>query len=165
MRVEPHRLSTWMRCRRLRDRRDKDNDVHMGAVAIDRQTSDSPLLWHLQEECSKCMQSGDWDGVGALTGAIMALSKGKGKGKGLAGKGPGVQRPDWRPRLDSTCQKGGGKKGDAFDGYCHYCNGYGHRKSQCRLLDQEMAAKGKGKGRGKGKGKDKGKGLYCVFVA
>ena len=28
-------------------RRDKDNDAHMGAIAVDRQTPESPLLWHL----------------------------------------------------------------------------------------------------------------------
>ncbi len=44
-------------------RRDKDNDVHTGAVAVDRCTPEPPLLWHLQEECAKRAQSGVWGGV------------------------------------------------------------------------------------------------------
>ena len=87
-----------------------------------------------------------------MNGAIVVLTKGKGKGKGAA-KG------------DSRAMKGfhsksAGKGGEAFDGYCHHCGGYGHRKAQCKHLDLEMAAKGKGKGKGKGRDKGKGKGLY-----
>ena len=65
----------------------KDMDVSMGAVAVDRQASEQPLLWHLQGEIAKCAQAGDWDAVGAISGAIMALTKGKVKGKGQFGKG------------------------------------------------------------------------------
>ena len=50
--------------------------------------------------------------------------------------------------------KGGSKGGKAerFDGYCDFCGGYGHKKSQCRKLDAYMQNKG-----GKGYGKDSGK--------
>jgi hypothetical protein len=113
-------------------RPDKDTDVHMGAVAVDRQTAESPLLWHLQEECAKCVQAGGWGGVGAITGAVAALTKGKGKGKGAVRKGAG-----WGAGAGHKGEtpKGSGKKNETFDGYCHYCNGFGHRKSQCKLLD------------------------------
>ena len=57
---------------------------------------------------------------------------------------PGPCRSD-RRAPEAGYQKGAGKKGEGFDGYCHYCNKHGHPKSQCRLLDQEMAAKGGGK--------------------
>jgi hypothetical protein len=148
----------------------KDMDVHMGALAVEKQTSDAadqqasgrdPLLWSLQAEAAKCAAAGDWDGAGAISGAIFALSKGKGKGKGKSG-GKG---PSWPTAAGykgggkgggksfDQGNKGGGKGNDFFDGYCHHCNGYGHRKSQCKTLDREMASKG-------GKGKSKGKGLY-----
>ncbi len=52
----------------------------------------------------------------------------------------------------ATIPKGSGEKSETFDGCCHHCSGYGHRKSQRKLLDQEMSTKGKGKGKGEGRG-------------
>ena len=63
-------------------RRSKDIDVHMGELAVYDKDAKSPLRWQLQEECSKCAQAGDWDGVGMLSGALVALVNDKSKGKG-----------------------------------------------------------------------------------
>jgi hypothetical protein len=138
-------------------------DMEVGELAQEETASVAPsssgsLLWSLQSELGRCSVEGDWDAVGALTGAIYALSKGKGKGKsggkggkgvkgGYGGKG-GYQGDYGKGSYHDS--KGGGK--GTFDGICHHCNAYGHRKSQCRKLDQELAARGKGGGK-KGGGK------------
>ena len=131
-------------------KRDAGGDIVMGEVVkailaqTDRGAEDSESvdsspagLWALHEQYAQ------------VAGALQALAKGKGKGRG---KGP--------PAASSTGgTKGSGKAGgksngkgdDFFDGNCHHCGKYGHRKIACRLLDREMAAKradGKGKGRG-----------------
>ena len=131
-------------------KRDAGGDIVMGEVAkailaqTDRGAEDSESvdsspagLWALHEQYAQ------------VAGALQALAKGKGKGRG---KGP--------PAASSTGgTKGSGKAGgksngkgdDFFDGNCHHCGKYGHRKIACRQLDREVAAKradGKGKGRG-----------------
>ncbi len=115
------------------------------------------MLWQFEER-AKCAQAGDWGGVGAVAVAIVALTKGNGKGKRVSGRGPrggagAGHKVDGRAvGATYSNSKGSGKKGEVFDGYCHHCNGYGHRKSQSRLLDQEIAAEGKGEGKSRGKG-------------
>ncbi len=56
----------------------------------------------------------------------------------------------------------GGKGPDAsyeFNGLCHHCGIWGHRRSECRRLGTEMTKKGGGKGeKGGGGGKKGGKG-------
>ena len=161
-------------------RKEKDGDVHMGALsaeASEEPTAPSPssgqdaLIWHLQAEVEKHQQSGDWAGLGAAALALQAISKGKGKGKGgfpgkgwgkgpwggdgfgaAGGKGPqSWQQTPWNGGGGGG-KSGGGGKGDFFDGLCNHCGKYGHRKMQCRQLDQEMGAVRAAKGKGKGKG-------------
>ena len=43
-----------------------------------------------------------------------------------------------------------GGKDSGVDSYCHYCSGYGHRKAQCKLLDQQRKSKCRGNGAGVG---------------
>ena len=77
----------------------------------------------------------------AITSTLHAVMKGKGKGKGSAMGG----RPAGPPGAASP--KGFGGKGSSqkgqgpvkFDGTCNHCGKYGHRKSECRALDAEMA--------------------------
>jgi hypothetical protein len=154
-------------------------DMDIGALAQEEPTpslapsSGDSLLWSLQSELGRCSVEGDWDSVNALSGAIYAL-KGKGKGKGQKGGGKG----SWNGKgghskgygknggydtgkggtddgKNGEHYKGGGKNGGTFDGYCNYCSGYGHRKSQCKKLDADLA-------KGGGKGKKGGKGMYFV---
>ena len=74
---------------------------------------ESSLLWHLQRECAKLADGGDWDGVNVVNGAIMTLAKAEGKGKGAA-KGDS--------RAKGMSPKSSGKGGDWFD-----CGAYDHR--------------------------------------
>ena len=62
---------------------------------------------------------------------------------------------EWKEKELDTLE-GSGK---GFNGTCNHCGKYGHKKSECWTLDQEMKGKGKGKGTYKGgeKGKSKGK--------
>ena len=50
--------------------------------------------------------------------------------------------------------KGGGRQG-TFQGYCGYCNLWGHKRADCRKRIADLAKGGKGKdGKGKEGGKD-----------
>jgi hypothetical protein len=131
-----------------------------------RPASESSVIWSLQSELARCSSVGDWDSLNAISGAIYALSKGKGKGKSggkgnKGGKGSyggkGGYQGDYGKGNFFTDKGGDGKSGGKgiFDGTCNHCGAYGHRKSQCRKLDQELAARGKGGGK-----KGGGKGLY-----
>jgi hypothetical protein len=143
-------------------------DMEVGAVlrqedgdSSEAVSSDS-VVWSLQSELGRRSAAGDWDAVNALTGALFALGKGKGKSKGggKSGSNKGASKGNfggYGKGFEASGFKGKGKgadggKGEAknFDGYCNYCWKYGHRKSECRMLDAEMAKKGKGKGKGKG---------------
>ena len=53
--------------------------------------------------------------------------------------------------------RAGGKGGGKFWGNCHHCGKPGHRISECRLKDEQMAKMRKGEGQG-GKGDRKGTG-------
>ena len=59
---------------------------------------------------------------------------------------------------DALTLKGGGKGGagkGTFEGYCGHCWIWGHKRSECRKLTAELAAKGKGKKGEEPKGKGK----------
>ena len=67
------------------------------------------------------------------------------------GEEPGPCMPCDEP-LDTL--KGGGK-GGVFQGYCGYCNAWGHKRADCRKRLADLAKGGKGKdGKGKEGGKD-----------
>jgi hypothetical protein len=102
-----------------------------------------------------------------LSGALYVLGKGKGKskggGKGGHGKsfskggfggcgkngGKGMETSGYEPKRKGKGHDGGKVGVKTFDGFCNYCWKYGRRKSECRMLDAEMAKKGGGKGKGK----------------
>ena len=102
------------------------------------------MALNLQEERTKRAQSGERGGVGAATGAIVALTKGKGKGKCALGKGAswgaGAGRKGEGRAPGAATPKGDGKKGETFDGYCHYCKGHGQSCAQWKLLKQHAQA-------------------------
>ena len=56
------------------------------------------------------------------------------------------------PAGDLYSMKGGSKGGGRFEGYCGYCNIYGHKRADCRKLTADKAAGKVGKGEEKGKG-------------
>ncbi len=94
---------------------------------------------------AESLQTGDWAQAETLQAAINALKGGKGgfrKGLGKGSPGKGAASP------------GKGAEGNAeFNGVCHHCGIWGHRRQECRRLDTEMAKKGGGKGdKGGGKG-------------
>jgi hypothetical protein len=140
-------------------------DMEVGAVmkmnkddGVSEAPSSDSVIWSLQGRRSA---EGDWDAVNALSGALFALGKGKGKHKGGGkdynkgiskggyGKGGGKSYDEYNGKGRGY---DGGKGGSrTFEGHCNYCGKYGHRKSECKTLDAEMARKGKGKGKGKGK--------------
>ena len=77
----------------------------------------------------------------------------KGGGKGGFRKGLGKGKPGGKPAAATS--------GAGFNGNCNHCGIWGHRRSECRRLDQELAKTGGGKapkGKGGGKGGDKGGG-------
>jgi hypothetical protein len=85
---------------------------------------------------------------------------GKGPGKGFTKGAYGKSGSKGSEMSGYDGYKGKGKGVDSgkdgsgtrpFDCYCNHCWKYGLRKSECKLLDTEMARKGGGKG-GKGKG-------------
>ncbi len=117
--------------------KDAAGDVNMYAVD-DREApgfayeSPDAARWAVDE----AMAAGDWDA------ALYALKGAKGKG----GAGKGLSKGGGKG-------KGGGDKGGgaSFQGHCHHCGIWGHRKHECNRLTAELAAKGKGdKGGGKG---------------
>ena len=123
--------------------KDASGDVYMNSLEAPPGFAHSEpaegLVWALAE----AHQAGDWAQAETLQSALLALkgSKGrKGFGKGSPGKG----------------DKGAGKSSEGnaeFNGVCHHCGIWGHRRSDCRRLDTEMGKKGGGKSdKGGGKG-------------
>jgi hypothetical protein len=122
--------------------KDASGDVYMNSVEA-AAAADPPdgLAWAM----ANAVEQGDWAQAEALQVAIFAL-KGGGKGKGKGKGKPGAAAPAAAP-------KGGHK----FEGVCNHCHIWGHRRSECRRLDAELAkAGGGGKAKGKGKGGPKG---------
>jgi hypothetical protein len=130
----------------------EQEDVDMGNLVGDLPGCDDSMLANLQAECGRRAAVGDWQGMEHIANAICALSKGKGKGKGgFKGKGKGFAGGGWQAPYSAQPdggtkggQKGGkaggkGGKGGAFEGTCHHCGKFGHRKNECRALDAEMA--------------------------
>ncbi len=121
--------------------KDANGDVRMNSVeaaAAAPAEHAEVLAWALAD----AVQQGDWAQQEALQTAILALKGSKGGwrkgglGKGAQGKpGPGAPKPK-------------------FEGNCNHCGMWGHRRSECRRLDQELAKGGKGSAKGdKGAGK------------
>ncbi len=131
--------------------KDANGDVRMNSVeaaAAAPAEHAEVLAWAL----AGAVQQGDWAQQEALQTAILALKGSKGGwrkgglGKGAQGKpGPGAAAP--KPK---------------FEGNCNHCGIWGHRKQDCRRLNDELGKGGKGgakgdKGAGKGgKGGPKG---------
>jgi hypothetical protein len=125
-------------------------DVDMGNL---EEPPEEGMLANLQAECGKMAAAGDWQGMEHIANAICALTKGKGKGKsgGFKGKGsdgkgfksgwPTTEYGKGNPKGGKPSNLAGGKggKGTTFDGTCHHCGKYGHRKVECRALDAEMS--------------------------
>jgi hypothetical protein len=120
--------------------KDASGDVYMNSVEAAAPAEHAEVLaWAL----ANAVEQGDWAQQEALQTALLALkgSKGKGKGKG---------KPGGKDRAAAA----GPQK---FDGICNHCHIWGHRRSECRRLDAELAkAGGGGKAKGKGKGGPKG---------
>jgi hypothetical protein len=137
--------------------KDSAGDVLMGSLAqppgisAGGDGSREAVVWALHEEMARLEQNGEWDQAEPLQAAIQALSKGN-KGGYNRAKGASKGGPKGAP----SPGKGGAAGGSEFNGVCHHCGVWGHRRSDCRRLDNEMGAKGGGKG-GKGpKGGAKG---------
>jgi hypothetical protein len=134
--------------------KDASGDVYMNSVeAAATEPSDGGLAWAL----ANAMEQGDWSQAESLQVAILAV-KGGGKGGFRKGLGKGKSGAASSP---AAAAKGGGA-GAGFQGNCNHCGNWGHRRSECRKLDQELKQKGgakgdKGAGKG-GKGKKGGKG-------
>jgi hypothetical protein len=130
--------------------KDASGDVYMNSLeappGFAYQDPTEGLAWALADS----LQQGDWPQVESLQNAICALKGGKGglrkgSGKGKPGKGAAGQ--------------GAAAPAAEFNGVCNHCGIWGHRRSDCRRLDKELAkAGGKGaKSGGKGgKGGPKG---------
>ncbi len=125
--------------------KDASGDVYMNSVeaaAGQPEQPDSALNWAL----ANAVDQGDWEQAESLKVAIYAL-KGGGKGgfrKGGLGKG-------------APAAAAKGAAGAGFQGNCNHCGIWGHRKNECRKLDQELGKKGGAKG-GAGGAKGAGKG-------
>ncbi len=134
--------------------KDASGDVYMSSVeaAAYPEHSDTALTWAL----ANAVDQGDWAQAETFQNAINAL---KGVGKGGYRKGKGKGKSDPGAASPAAAAKGGGA-GAGFNGNCLYCGIWGHRRSECRRLDQDMGKKGGAKGdKGSGKsGKGGGKG-------
>jgi hypothetical protein len=135
-------------------------DVHMGSLEMAPgnaySESGEGLVWALHQEKSRNEQIGDWAQAESLQAAIHALAKGKGGFRKGLGKGG--------PKGAASPGKGGPApaEGNAeFNGVCHHCGIWGHRRSDCRRLDTEMGKKGGKGGKGGPKG-GKGPILECA---
>ena len=81
-------------------------------------------------------------------------TNGDSKGKGEGGGGKNGKGKD---SYGSKSGKGKGGSSTKFDGYCHNCQKYGHRASDCWSKVNSERPKGKSKGKsGKSPGKSKG---------
>ncbi len=130
--------------------KDASGDVYMYSVDAHAEHSDG-LAWAL----ANAMEQQDWAQAEMLQGAIYAV---KGNGKSGFRKGLGKGKPGPGAAQPAPAAKGGGA--GQFQGNCNHCGHWGHRRSECRKLDQELGKKGgakgdKGAGRG-GKGGPKG---------
>jgi hypothetical protein len=118
----------------------------------------------LQAELARDTAEWNWEIAQALPGAICVFSKGRGKSKGKSNPGKG----GYSGNSGTSGSEGGGKHGcsnggyggkGAFEGTCHHCGTWGHRRSECNKVDAEMPMKsGRGsieKGGGNG-------GMYIV---
>ncbi len=119
------------------------NSVEAAAAAAYPEPSDGGLAWAL----ANAYDQGDWAQAETLQAAIYAV-KGGGKGGFRKGLGKGSASP---------AAAGKGAAGAGFNGNCNHCGHWGHRRSECRKLDQELA-KGPGKGAKGGAGGPKGAG-------
>jgi hypothetical protein len=134
--------------------KDASGDVNMWSVEGQADDDDDGLEWAVAD----AVHRGDWAAAEKLQVSLYALKGAKGKGRKGLGKGGGKG------------DKGGGKGDVEFNGVCHHCGIWGHRKQECRRLSAELAkagaAKGdKGGGKG-GKGGPKGgKGPILEFAA
>ena len=125
--------------------KDAAGDVYMnsleGPPGASYAESDG-LAWAVAE----ALHAGDWAAAETLQTTLYALKGAKGsKGGARKGLGKGGGKGD----------KGGGTKGADvdFNGACHHCGIWGHRKQECRRLSAELSKAGGGKGdKGGGKG-------------
>ncbi len=127
--------------------KDASGDVNMYSVD-DPPGLGNDAVEHMAWCMAEAYQVGDWGLVDSLQNSIYAMkgSKGrKGFGKGKSG-GKGAASP-------AAAAKGGSTH--TFDGVCNHCGHYGHRLSECRKRDAELAKTG-GKGGAKGKAGGKG---------
>ena len=76
---------------------------------------------------------------------VGALSKGgkKGKGDGQWQKGKG-KKGKYEKGKTKTKGKFEGKGSKRFEGYCSYCNKWGHKKADCRIREKDRKGSGKG---------------------
>mgnify|MGYP002809412955 CR=1 FL=1 len=125
--------------------KDASGDVNMysvdGPPGIEPDAIAS-MTWAMAESA----QAGDWELTETLQHAIYAMKGSKGMRKGL-GKGKGPGKGSAAP---AAAAKGG--SADTFQGICNHSHIWGHRKTECRKLDKELAAKGGSKGKAGGKG-------------
>ena len=84
--------------------------------------------------------SADWSPETVLMW-LAETYKGKGKGyggKGDKGKGKGDQKGSKGDKGKGKGDKGKGKgEGGQFQGYCSYCEKWGHRKRECRSFERD----------------------------
>jgi hypothetical protein len=123
--------------------KDASGDVYMNSVEAAAEPTEA-LCWALAE----AVQQGDWAQQEALQTALLALKGSKGGPR----KGLGKGKPGGK---DKSAAAAGPQK---FDGICNHCHIWGHRRSECRRLDAELAKAGGGGGKAKGKGKGGPKG-------
>jgi len=111
--------------------------------------------------CTYCGKTGHEENVcwlkkggkGKGKGFGKGFGKGKGKGFGKDGKGKGKGYGDSSSSSSSSFGKGKGKgkgdhytkpfngKGAPFQGYCGYCDGWGHKRAECRKRERDLAAR------------------------
>ncbi len=124
--------------------KDASGDVYMSSVeAASTEHSDTALAWAL----ANAVDQGDWAQAETFQNAINAL---KGVGKGGYRKGLGKGKSGGKPAAAAG--------GAGFQGNCNHCGMWGHRRSECRRLDKDLAEKGGAKGDKGGKSGKGGKG-------
>ena len=76
---------------------------------------------------------------------VGAVQKGDNKGKWGKGKDKGGRGKNGKKGKEKGVMKASGKS-RRFDGYCSYCEKYGHKKADCRQKARDQQGSGKGKG-------------------